>query len=155
MQLPDEVLIPTVLVIQLVGIAGAWSFARLSGKDRQFQGPDHRIGQCGSSICIGAYYITGAAGFITTAFFIGIVMGGTQSLARSTYSKLLPETTDHTSFFSFYDVMEKTATVIGLAIFGYIEATNGSMRYSVIGAGIFFVIGLIFMLMLVRKVGKF
>jgi ABC-type dipeptide/oligopeptide/nickel transport system permease subunit len=89
---------------------------------------------------------------IITAFFIGIVMGGTQSLARSTYSKLIPETTDHTSFFSFYDVMEKIATVVGLTIFGYIEATNGSMRYSVMALGIFFVLGLIFMLMLVRKV---
>jgi MFS transporter, UMF1 family len=151
MHLPDEVLIPTVLGIQLVGIAGAWSFARLSGKIGNFRALIIALVMW-VFICIGGYYITGAAGFITTAFFIGIVMGGTQSLARSTYSKLLPETTDHTSFFSFYDVMEKSATVIGLTIFGYIEASNGSMRYSVMALGIFFVVGLFFMLMLVRKV---
>ena len=151
MHLPDEILIPTVLGIQLVGIAGAWSFARLSGWTGNFRALIIALVMW-VFICIGGYYITGATGFIITAFFIGIVMGGTQSLARSTYSKLLPETTDHTSFFSFYDVMEKIATVFGLTIFGYIEAYNGSMRYSVMALGVFFVIGLFFMLMLVRKV---
>jgi MFS transporter, UMF1 family len=151
MHLPKEVLIPTVLGIQLVGIAGAWSFARLSGKIGNFRALIIAL-SIWVFVCIAGYYITDAAGFMITAFVIGIVMGGTQSLARSTYSKLLPETTDHTSFFSFYDVMEKIATVIGLSIFGYIEATNGSMRYSVLALGIFFVFGLIFMLMLVRKV---
>ncbi len=78
-------------------------------------------------------------------------MGGTQSLARSTYSKMLPETRDHTSFFSFYDVMEKIATVGGTFSFGIIEAITGSMRFSVLAIIVFFVIGLIFMLVLLRK----
>ena len=78
-------------------------------------------------------------------------MGGTQSLARSTYSKMLPETRDHTSFFSFYDVMEKMATVGGTFSFGIIEAITGSMRFSVLAIIVFFVIGLIFMLVLLRK----
>ncbi len=78
-------------------------------------------------------------------------MGGTQSLARSTYSKMLPETRDHTSFFSFYDVMEKIATVGGTFSFGIIEAITGSMRFSVLAIIVFFIIGLIFMLVLLRK----
>jgi len=78
-------------------------------------------------------------------------MGGTQSLARSTYSKMLPETRDHTSFFSFYDVMEKIATVGGTFSFGIIEAITGSMRYSVLAIITFFLIGLAFMLILLRK----
>jgi UMF1 family MFS transporter len=85
------------------------------------------------------------------AFFIGIVMGGSQALARSTYSKMLPETTDHTSFFSFYDVMEKLATVAGTFSFGIIEAVTGSMRYSVLAITIFFAIGLFFLLLMFRK----
>jgi UMF1 family MFS transporter len=147
--LKDSVLIPTILMIQLVGMFGAWFFARLSGK----------IGNLKSLIisviiwiviCVYAYTIQGAAGFIIAAVFIGIVMGGAQSLARSTYSKMLPETTDHTSFFSFYDVMEKLATVAGTFSFGIIEVITGSMRYSVLAIAIFFIIGLFFLLMLLK-----
>ncbi len=88
---------------------------------------------------------------LLVAIVVGLVMGGTQSLARSTYSKMLPETRDHTSFFSFYDVMEKMATVGGTFSFGIIEAITGSMRFSVLAIIVFFVIGLIFMLLLLRK----
>lgn len=145
--LKEDVLIPTILVIQLVGMFGAWSFARISDRIGNFRA----LMICMVAwilICIGAFYITDAAGFIVSALFIGMVMGGSQSLARSTYSKLLPETTDHTSFFSFFDVMEKLATVLGLFSFGFIEALTGSMRYSVLAIGIFFSIGLLFFILI-------
>jgi UMF1 family MFS transporter len=139
--LDDEVLIPTLLLIQLVGMFGAWSFARLSHKIGNLQALMIALATW-TLICIGAYFITNAAEFIIAAFFIGIVMGGTQSLARSTYSKMLPETTDHTSFFSFFDVMEKLAVAGGTFSFGLIEAITGDMRASVVAIAIFFVIGL-------------
>ena len=148
--LTEVVLIPTILAIQLIGMFGAWFFARLSGK----------IGNLNSLIisviiwiviCVYAFTIKGAAGFIIAAVFIGIVMGGSQSLARSTYSKMLPETTDHTSFFSFYDVMEKLATVAGTFSFGIIEVLTGSMRYSVLAIALFFIIGLFFLLALLKR----
>jgi len=148
--LNESVLIPTILMIQLVGMFGAWFFARLSGK----------IGNLKSLvisvfawivICVYAFTIKGAACFIIAAVFIGIVMGGSQSLARSTYSKMLPETTDHTSFFSFYDVMEKLATVAGTFSFGIIEVVTGSMRFSVLAIAVFFVIGLFFLLLLLKR----
>lgn len=148
--LKDEILIPTLLIIQLVGMFGAWLFARLSGRFGNLQALIISLVSW-TLICYGAYYITNAAGFITAAFFIGIVMGGSQSLARSTYSKMLPDTTDHTSFFSFYDVMEKLATVAGTFSFGIIEAITGSMRYSVVAIGIFFLLGLFFMLLLLLR----
>ncbi len=147
--LKDEVLIPTVLVINLVGMFGAWLFARLSGKVGNVPALIVAL-VAWTLICVGAYFITDAPGFITTAFFIGIVMGGTQSLARSTYSKMLPETTDHTSFFSFFDVMEKLAMAGGMFSFGFIEAITGNMRASVMAIGIFFLIGLGF----VMAIGK-
>ena len=148
--LNEEVLIPIILVIQLVGMLGAWSFSRLSA----------RYGNMNALllsvivwifICVGAYYITNSVQFMVAAFFIGLVMGGTQSLARSTYSKMLPEsTTDHTSYFSFYDVMEKLATVAGTFSFGIIEAITGSMRFSVLAIAIFFILGAIFLLLTMR-----
>jgi UMF1 family MFS transporter len=148
--LKEDVLIPTVLVIQLVGIVGAWSFARLSGKIGNLKAMVVSV-VIWMLICIYAYTITDTLGFVIAAFFIGLVMGGSQSLARSTYSKMLPETTDHTLFFSFYDVTEKLATVAGTFSFGIIEAITGSMRYSVLAITLFFAIGLIFFLVLLGK----
>ncbi|MCU0369891.1 MAG: MFS transporter [Bacteroidales bacterium] len=150
--LEDSIMIPTLLLIQLVGMGGAWMFARLSGKIGNFRALMVAL-VTWTLICTGAYYITDAAGFIVAAFFIGIVMGGTQALARSTYSKMLPETTDHTSFFSFYDVMEKLASAGGTFCFGLIEAITGNMRASVVAIGIFFLFGLIFII-LVMKIHK-
>jgi UMF1 family MFS transporter len=147
--LGESVLIPTILAIQLVGVAGAWMFARLSAKTGNFRALLFSV-IAWIVIIIGAYFIHSATGFVITAFFIGIVMGGSQSLARSTYSKMLPETKDHTSFFSFYDVMEKMATVFGTFSFGIIEALTGSMRYSVLAIGIFFVMGACFLLPLLK-----
>jgi UMF1 family MFS transporter len=150
--LSDSIMIPTLLLIQLVGMGGAWLFARLSGKVGNFRALMIAL-VTWTLICIGAYFITNAPEFITAAFFIGLVMGGTQSLARSTYSKMLPETTDHTSFFSFFDVMEKLASAAGTFSFGLIEAITHNMRFSVVAIGIFFVIGLI-LILLVMKVHK-
>jgi len=148
--LNESVLIPTILMIQLVGMFGAWFFARLSGKIGNLKALIISV-IVWIVICVYAFTIKGTAGFIIAAVFIGIVMGGSQSLARSTYSKMLPETTDHTSFFSFYDVMEKLATVAGTFSFGIIEVMTGSMRFSVLAIAVFFMIGLFFLLMLLKR----
>ena len=149
--LNESVLIPTVLGIQLVAMFGAWFFARLSGKIGNLKALILSV-IVWIIICVYAFTIKGAVGFIVAALFIGLVMGGSQSLARSTYSKMLPETTtDHTSFFSFYDVMEKLATVAGTFSFGIIEVLTGSMRYSVLTIALFFIMGLIFLLLLLRR----
>jgi len=148
--LNDNVLIPTILLIQLIGMFGAWLFARISGKIGNIKALILSI-IIWILVIIAVYFIHTPAEFIIIACFVGIVMGGTQALARSTYSKMLPETRDHTSFFSFYDVMEKIATVGGTFSFGIIEALTGSMRFSVLAITAFFIIGLAFMLFLLRK----
>lgn len=146
----DEILIPIILGIQLVGMLGAWLFARLSG----------RIGNFKTLIVIvimwvliiySVHFVTDATGFAIVAFWVGLVMGGSQALLRSTYSKMIPRTEDHTSYFSFYDVTEKLAIVGGTFSFGIIEAITGSMRSSIFAIVIFFVIGLFFLLILLRR----
>jgi UMF1 family MFS transporter len=149
--LKADVLIPTILVIQLVGMLGAWMFARISEKIGNLRALMITI-VVWTLICIGAYFITNTIQFVIAALFIGLVMGGSQSLARSTYSKMLPpDTTDHTSFFSFYDVMEKLATVAGTFSFGVIEALTGSMRFSVLAITLFFILSLVFMFLLFHR----
>jgi UMF1 family MFS transporter len=148
--LKDDILIATILLIQLIGMFGAWLFARISGRIGNIKALILAI-VIWIMVIISVFFVHSATGFIIVACFVGIVMGGTQALARSTYSKMLPDTKDHTSFFSFYDVMEKIATVGGTFSFGIIEALTGSMRYSVLAITGFFIIGLIFMMNLLKK----
>jgi UMF1 family MFS transporter len=96
-------------------------------------------------LCVGAYVITKPIEFYIMASGVGLVMGGIQSIARSTYSKYLPETTDHASYFSFYDVSEKIGIVLGTAFFAFTEYYFDDIRYSVISIAIFFVIGLFYL----------
>ena len=97
-------------------------------------------------LCIGAYFVTEPLHFYITAGFVGLVMGGIQSLARSTYSKFLPKTEDTTSYFSFYDVVEKMSVVLGTFAYGVIEQLTGSMRNSTLALSAFFILGLAFLL---------
>ena len=83
--------------------------------------------------------------FYIAAFFIGLVMGGIQSLSRSTYAKMIPQTHNNAAYFSFYDVCEKTAMMFGLVMWGYLDNLTGSMRNSIVALGIWFTIGLIFL----------
>ena len=105
------------------------------------------------SLCFYAYFMESPMQFYIAAASVGFVMGGIQSLARSTYSKFLPETKDTTSYFSFFDVAEKIGIVIGMLIYGTIDQVTGSMRNSILFLFIFFLIG-IFLLFRVLKQQK-
>lgn len=135
-------LIVSILVIQLVAIAGAVLTSRASSK---FGNIKTLIGvnAIWMLLCIGAYFVTEPIHFYVTAGFVGLVMGGIQSLARSTYSKFLPETDDTTSYFSFYDVAEKIGIVIGMIIYGTIDQVTGSMRNAIFFLFIFFLFGIV------------
>ena len=138
-------LIISVLIIQFIAIGGAYLFSWISGKVGNIKSLSITlfIWVC---VCIGAYFIHEPVEFYVIAGCVGLVMGGIQSLSRSTYSKLLPETKDHASYFSFYDVTEKVGIVIGTAAYGFIEGWTGSMRNSIFALGAFFIIGFILLL---------
>ncbi|MEO8406519.1 MAG: MFS transporter [Chitinophagaceae bacterium] len=89
--------------------------------------------------------------FYVLALAVGLVMGGIQSLSRSTYSKLMPETKDTASYFSYYDLTEKIAIVIGMLSFGYIEELTGSMKNSVVSLIAFFAIGFLWLYSALHK----
>lgn len=138
-------LIVSILVIQLVAIAGATLTSRASEKFGNIN-TLIVINSIWAIICVFAYFVTEPIEFYITAGFVGMVMGGIQALSRSTYSKFLPKTEDTTSFFSFYDVTEKVGIVVGMAIYGYIDQTTGSMRNSIGFLMVFFVLGVILLL---------
>ncbi len=95
------------------------------------------------ALCFYAYFMETPLQFYIAASFVGLVMGGVQALARSTYSKFLPETEDTTSYFSFYDVAEKIGIVIGMVIFATIDQITGSMRNAILFLVLFFIGGII------------
>lgn len=134
-------LILVVLIIQLIAIGGAYLFAQVSKRKGNRFALLVMVG-IWLFICVAAYMVRDANQFYALAVVVGMVMGGIQSLSRSTFSKLIPEDTlDHASFFSFYDITEKLSIVIGTFSFGLIDQLTGSMRNSALVLMIFFVLG--------------
>jgi UMF1 family MFS transporter len=154
LKMPTSALITTILIIQIVAVAGATLMSRLSDKFGNIK-VLILVVLIWVGICIAAYFIKTETQFYILAGIVGLVMGGIQSLSRSTYSKYLPQDiTDTASFFSFYDVTEKLAIVGGLFSFGFIEELTGSMRNSTLVLCGFFIIGLLLLFSLLRREQK-
>ena len=144
LNIPTTNLIIAILIIQLVAIPGALLMAKMASKWGNFNTLMVAI-VIWIGGCIMGYYLprNSVMPFYSLAIVVGFVMGGIQSVSRSTYSKLMPETHDTTSYFSFYDVTEKVAIVIGMFSFGFINEITGSQRNSVLALCIFFIIGFV------------
>lgn len=141
LNIPTDKLIMTILLIQLLGIVGAYFYAFISS----------RIGGTKTLIsimfiwilvCVFAYHTHTLQQFYGIAIMVGFVMGGVQSLSRSTFTKFLPKEEEHSAYYSFYELTEKVAIVLGTLCYGLIDQITGSMRQSVVALIIFFVIGM-------------
>ena len=140
-------LILTILIVQLVAVVGAFLFSRLSAKVGNISTLKVTILIWGL-VCLVAFSLDKTQENVTLYFYglgglLGLVLGAIQSISRSTYSKLLPETQDHATYFSFYDVTEKVAIVLGTFVFGALIGITGSMQWSVLSLAIFFLISFI------------
>ena len=144
-------LIISILLIQLVAVFGAWITSKLVTKF----GNINILILLNFSwilICTYAYFVITPSDFYIAATFVGLVMGGIQSLSRSTYSKFIPEgSKDSTSFFSFYDVAEKIGIVIGMFTYGYIADVTGKIQNAILFLILFFIVGLLLLLRVPRK----
>lgn len=152
--LPTLDLIAVILVVQIVAILGAFVFSRLSDRIGNISTLKIAI-SIWALVCFIAFSLDKSQEYVHYYFYglgalIGLVMGAIQSLARSTYSKLLPDTQDHATYFSFYDVSEKIAIVFGMIIFGLLISITGSMQWSILFLAIFFLISFV----LLNFVGK-
>ncbi len=136
-------LIIVILLLQLLAMVGAYIFARVS----KVIGNKYALiimNAIWILICLGAFFVTSDIQFYLIACGVGLVLGGIQSLSRSTFSKMVDEHKgDLTSYFSFYDVLFKLSVVFGTFVFGFIEQITSNMRYSVLGLAIFFIVGII------------
>lgn len=150
----DSDLIVLILILQLVAVAGAYFFAKIS----DWKGNKISIATMlviWMLLCVAAFLVQEKLQMYILAGGLGSVMGGIQSMSRSTYSKLIPEDTeDTTSFFSFYDVIDKTSTMVGTFGFGLVQLLGG-MRNAILGLSGFFFIGLLFLLSVqIKKTSK-
>jgi len=145
--LESSQLIVTILIIQFVAIAGAAAFSRLSERTSNIVAISIGVA-IWMIICFAAYFVQTVTQFYAVGIGLGFVMGAVQSLSRSTYSKMLPSTEDHSTYFSFYDVMEKLATTVGMFSIGILEWLTGDLRNSALALSLFFAIGLVQMLRL-------
>jgi UMF1 family MFS transporter len=143
-------LIISILVIQIVAVLGAFLTSKSSSKFGNIK-TLIVINFIWMALCFWGYFVETPVQFYATAGVVGLVMGGIQSLARSTYSKFLPETEDTTSYFSFFDVAEKIGIVIGMVIFGTIDQITGSMRNAFLCLFIFFLIGIVLLFRVPKK----
>jgi UMF1 family MFS transporter len=144
LQMTQDKLIVTILILQLVAIGGASIFAKVSeSKGNKFA--ILVILSIWIVDCVCAYFVKTDLHFYLLAAGVGIVMGGIQSLSRATYCKLFPENTkDTASYFSLYDVLDKLSTFFGTFAYAFIEQITGSMRNSIFALSLFFIIGFIF-----------
>lgn len=152
--LPTIDLIAVILVVQIVAIFGAYLFSRISDRIGNIATLKITIAiwaiVCGVAFLLDKSQANVSYYFYGLAALIGMVMGAIQSLSRSTYSKMLPETKDHATYFSFYDVTEKIAIVFGMLVFGLLISFTGSMQWSVLFLAVFFIISFV----LLNFVGK-
>jgi UMF1 family MFS transporter len=138
-------LIIIILILQLVAIFGAYIFAIISNKQGNKRALIYMV-IIWTSITIIAYFVTSKIQFYILAGFVGLVMGGIQSLSRSSYSKLVNEHKDElTSYFSFYDIVIKISIILGTFSFGAVNQIMGGLRPSVLSLAVFFVLGLFFL----------
>ncbi|MDP9049076.1 MAG: MFS transporter, partial [Bacteroidota bacterium] len=155
LHMSDDHLITIILIIQVVAIIGAYITSKSSAK---YGNVRTLIGlvTIWTVLCLLVYFIANETQFYAAAFFVGLVMGGVQSLSRSTYSKYLPENIpDTASFFSFYDVTEKSSIVVGLFCFAQVEAFTHEMRDSALALDVFFALGLVLLIVLLIAERKY
>lgn len=152
LHLKQEQLILTVLFIQLVAIVGSQAFAVISKKIGNL--PTLLSGMLlWIVICGVAYNISTAFHFYILACCVGFIMGGTQALSRATYSIFIPDGEDNASFFSFYSIADKISVILGLLSYGLVNQLTHNMRTSILFLISYFVIGMILMIILRKKIG--
>ncbi|MGB1079856.1 MAG: MFS transporter [Flavobacteriaceae bacterium] len=142
-------LIVSILLIQIIAIFGALLSSKLANRWGNIK-TLILLNAIWVSLCVSAYFIYEPIEFYIVAGFVGLCMGGIQSVARSTYSQLIPKTIDTTSYFSFYDVAEKVGIVIGMLMYATVDQITGSMRNAILFFVLFFLTGAVMLIRLER-----
>lgn len=140
-----SVLIGTILMVQFVAFFGALVFG--TAADRWGAKPVIVVGLViwmGIVVFALALPEKNLMLFLLMGVAIGIVLGGTQALARSYFSLLIPRGREG-EFFSFYHAMDRGTSWFGTLTFGVVYQLTGSYRPAILALIIFFLLGLFFL----------
>lgn len=147
--LESNQLITSILIIQFVAILGVYVFTKMGARIGTIQSITIGVG-IWMGICLAAYFVQSAIQFYIIAALVGLVLGAVQSLSRSAFSKMVTDKGKSSTYFSFYDVIEKVATTIGMFSIGVLESITGDLRNSAIALTLFFAVGLIQIFRVIR-----
>ncbi|WP_338042489.1 MFS transporter [Paenibacillus ginsengarvi] len=92
-------------------------------------------------IVIFGFFMTETWQFYALAFVVGMVQGGSQAIARSIYSRLVPKDRP-AEFFGFLSVSSKFSAIVGPFIFSIVGLMTGSSRYGILALVLFFAVGI-------------
>ena len=130
------------LMVQFVAVGGALLFERLAYVIRTKNAIIVSL-VIWSGVVIYAYrFLDTVPEAWTMAGVIAIVLGGSQALSRSLYSRMIP-TGKEAAFFGLYEVSERGTSWMGPLLFSVVIARTGSYRQALLSLVFFFVIGLV------------
>ena len=135
------VIMAAMLVIQVVAFVGALVFGALADRLGAQRAVLVSLALWSLAV-INAFFLPEGAAlrFLVLGAFVGLVLGGTQSLSRSLYGSMIPQQAS-AEFYGFYSVFSKFSAIWGPFIFGLVSASTGSGRYAILSIIILLVTG--------------
>lgn len=141
----ESQLIVTILLVQFVAFLGALFFGRLAAVTGAQRAILWSLGLW--TLVVAAAYVLPAHNFglwLALGVGIGVVLGGSQALSRSVYSKLVPLGSE-AEYFSVYQAMERGTSWFGTLTFGLVQQWSGSYRLAIFALVAFFALGAFFL----------
>ncbi|WP_374020095.1 MFS transporter [Paenibacillus thiaminolyticus] len=145
-------LIIALLITQFVGIPFTFLFAKFA---RQLGSKRSLYISLSTYIVIVflGYFMTTALHFYILAFLVGMVQGGSQAVARSVFSQMVPRSRA-SEFFGFLSLSSKVSASIGPAVFGMVGLLTGSTRLAILSILAFFIIGILLLVFVDIEKGR-
>jgi UMF1 family MFS transporter len=143
LHLDDTVLLSAILLVQFVAFGGALLLGRLAerfGAKRVVLGS--LVGWL--LLVLAAYFVRSGTAwqFYLLAVGIALVLGGSQALSRSMFSRLIPAGSE-AEYFGFYEISDSGTSWLGPLIFGLAYQLSGSYRSALVSLVVFFVAGFV------------
>lgn len=145
LRLDQQVLIATILIVQFVAFGGGVLHGvvarRLGAKKTIMVSLVVWI-----MVVVAAFFVQAGQQlqFYGLAVGIGLVLGGTNALARSLFSQMVPAGRE-AQYFSLYEVGERSTSWLGPLVFAGVGQATGSFRLAIVSLVVFFVVGLVLM----------
>lgn len=145
-------LIIALLITQFVGIPFSFLFGRIAQKLGSKQALYISLSIYIVIVILG-YFMQTELHFYILATMVGFVQGGSQAVARSIYSKMVPSSRS-AEFFGFLSLSSKLSSVAGPFLFGLAGLLSGSSRLAILSVLAFFIVGILLLMRVDLEKGR-